>query len=324
MDTRAGGIVVCRRLWRAGPALLVVAGICVPVGLVALVGLAVDGRVITGSPAWLKPLKFAASIATYCATVAWLIASVPAPSRWLRGAGAVVAGSLAVELAIIVGQAARGTTSHFNAATPLDSALFGAMGVMILALLLASAAVAVGVARARFDDRAWGWALKLGMGLTVVGATTGGFMVRPTPAQAERARATGSTPTSGAHTVGGPDGGRGLPLVGWSCDHGDLRAPHFFGLHAVQVVPLVTWLLLRRRPRPERTRLALVALVAASYAALVGLLTVQALAGRPVLALDAWTLGALGGWAAVSAAGYVALDARGRSRAGSPLVAVGA
>ena len=38
----------------------------------SLVGLWVDPRTITGAPAWLKPAKFAASIAIYSLTLAWL------------------------------------------------------------------------------------------------------------------------------------------------------------------------------------------------------------------------------------------------------------
>lgn len=50
----------------------------------ASVGLVVYSRVITGAPAWLKPAKFAVSIAIYCFTLLWLLTFTAAP-RFARG-----------------------------------------------------------------------------------------------------------------------------------------------------------------------------------------------------------------------------------------------
>ena len=90
-------------------------------------------------------------------------------------------------------------------------------------------------------------------------------------------------PVSGAHTVGAPDGGRGLPVTGWSTRHGDVRVPHFIGLHALQALPLFVVLVLRRGR--DRTRTALAITAAGAYAAVFVGLLVQALRGMPMLPL---------------------------------------
>jgi hypothetical protein len=123
----------------------------------------------------------------------------------------------------------------------------------------------------------------------------------------------------GAHTVGAPDGGPGLPGTGWSREHGDLRVPHFFGLHAVQVLPLLA-LGLRRSRRPEPQRVRLVVWGAVSYAGLVGSLLWQALRGRSVAAADASGIAALLVWAGASLLGawlIPALSHRGTSCSGA-------
>ena len=185
-------------------------------------------------------------------------------------------------MAIIGGQAFRGTTSHFNASTPLDLVLFTIMGVAIVAQTLSTIAVAVALWRSRFTDRAIGWALRLGMTITIIGAFTGGLMTAPTARQLDAARAGEGMPVSGAHTVGAPDGGPGLPGTGWSMEHGDLRVPHFVGLHALQALPIVALVLGRRRlTEIRRVRLTIVA--AASYVGLFGY-PPRASAARPVRA----------------------------------------
>ena len=66
-----------RTLWRTSP-VLVLTAVVMLVALVAFVaGLALDPRVITGAPAWLKPAKFAFSTAFYALTLAWVFRALP-------------------------------------------------------------------------------------------------------------------------------------------------------------------------------------------------------------------------------------------------------
>ena len=279
---RSAPVAFFRRLWEAEPLLARTGALLLAVFPLFLAGLWLDPRTITGAPAWMKPAKFAISTALYTFTLAWVFLSLREWPRLRRLVGRVTAVVMVGEVALIALQAARGKASHFNVETPLDAAIFGIMGTAIGIQTLAAAAVAVALWRQPFADRARGWALRLGLTLTVLGASTGGLMTRPTAAQLEAARATHSMPRAGSHTVGATDGGPGLPGVGWSTRHGDVRVPHFMGLHALQALPLLAWLL---RGRTERTRVLLTLAGAALYALTFTLLLVQALSGRPLVAL---------------------------------------
>jgi hypothetical protein len=274
---------ILSRLWRTDPVLtgtgLFLLALALPFGL----GIFLDPRILTGAPAWLKPLKFAISTGLYALTLAWVFGYLPEWPRLRAIVGRGTAAAFVAEVVMIAGQAARGTTSHFNTATPFDGAIFIAMGSIIVSQTALAAAVAVAVWRQRFADPALGWALRLGLTIAVFGALTGGLMTRPTAAQLAEARVTKRMPISGAHTVGAPDGGPGLPITGWSTRHGDIRVPHFIGLHAWQALPLFVLAALPRGDDRRRTRLAIAAGVA--YAAVFAVLLVRALRGLPLLAL---------------------------------------
>ena len=267
------------------------------------------------APAWFKPFKFAVSTAIYSLTVAWIFGWLSGWPRVRRVVGWTTAIVFVLEVAIIALQAWRGTTSHFNVSTLLDGALFAVMGTAIVLQTLISVALAVALWRQRFADPALGWALRLGMTLTIAGALTGPLMTRPTAAQLASARAGVPMTTVGAHTVGGEDGGIGIPVTGWSREHGDLRVPHFVGLHAIQALALVA-IGLRRWRRPDAVRVRALIAVAASYASLFLLLLWQGLWGQSIVALDAPALAWIAIWlgATLSAYAWIATTSHRRSR----------
>jgi hypothetical protein len=291
---------IITRLWRADRPLTVVAVLMVGVLAACGIGLIVDDRTITGAPAWLKPAKFAASTAIYSATLAWIFSYLrdwPRLRGWVSWTTGVV---FVLEIAIVDLQAWRGTTSHFNVGTPLDTVLFAIMGTAIATQTIASAFVVVALWRQSFEDRVMATALRAGMLITVIGASSGGLMTTPTDGQIENMHATQRMTTSGAHTVGGPDGGAGLIGTGWSTEHGDLRIPHFLGLHAVQLLPALA-LLVRRRRTVDRS-VATLRAAAWSYVGLFGILLLQALRGEALLSPGPVTLGVIAAWAVISGA----------------------
>ena len=308
-----------RRSWQTHRALTLLGLAMAALAVFTSAGILLDPRSITGAPAWVKPTKFALSVGIYSFTVAWLLSYLPERKVFARRTGNVIVAMFFVEMVIIVGQALRGKPSHFNAGSALDGALFSAMGIAIGVLYLASIATAFALSRARIGDRAFASAVRIGLVVSLVGMAQAGFMLAPTAEQSAAMAAGEALRHNGGHTVGAPDGGPGLPFLGWSTEHGDLRIGHFVGMHAIQVLPLFAWLLARRRRLAESQRLALVRIAGAAHLALVGLTTWQALRGQSVVAPDALTLAAFGAIvvAAATAAAW-ALRTPATARAPAP------
>jgi hypothetical protein len=272
-----------------------------------LAGLVVDPRIITGAPAWLKPAKFAISTLIASWSFAFCLDSTSVWPRTRRVVDWVLTSGLAVEIALIDMQAARGTSSHFNFTTAFDGVVFGVMGVSIACIWIAMLALTVMLFRQPFGGTAWGWSLRLGMVLALIGTGSGGLMAQPNRAQLAQAHATGRLPIAGAHTVGAPDGGPGLPVTDWSTRHGDLRIAHFLGMHGLQVLPLLAWWLDRRGIAAQRR---LIFAAAASYLALFALVLWQALRGQSIVQPDLLTLETFAAWLGLTIATVAVLITR--------------
>jgi hypothetical protein len=275
--------------------LMIFAAAMAVLALVAAIGTFADPRVLTGAPIWLKPFKFAVSFVLYATTLAWMLSLLQRRSRVAERAATVVLATAFIEMVVIVTQVVRGQTSHYNQTTPLNAALWQVMSFSILVLFIAHLVIGIVVLRQRIADRVSAHAVRWGLGLFLLGTLAAVPMVRP---------------EQSAHTVGVPDGGPGLPVVGWSTTGGDLRIGHFVGMHALQALPLLALLLGKRLDEFTRIRLLLVAGVA--YGILTVLLTWQALRGQPLLQPDALTLTAWAVLAAATAAATTAVLTRRR------------
>jgi hypothetical protein len=266
-----------------------------------VVAMIFDSKQITGVNAWLKPAKFGFSSAVTCFTLALIVGHLKSWPKIRVWASRIFSASIAIEILVIDTQAARGTTSHFNMTTLFDRATFILMGISICTLWFSMAAMTGGLVLQEVKPRSWAWSLRLGLLLSLVGAAGGGLMLRQTP---EQTRTVGSN-HFGSHTVGAPDGGPGLPIANWSTRHGDLRVPHFLGLHAVQILPLMGWWLLGKRRFTEQQRTGLVWLASGVYFLAYVLFTWQALRGQPLLQPDGATLAAALGIALFAGTGTI-------------------
>jgi hypothetical protein len=240
--------------------------------LACLIALLLPAEPVLGVHPALKPFKFALSIALFLASMGLLLPAMRIPAGARSALAWLFSVTMVAEMLPILIQAIRGTTSHFNQRGPFNSASWT---LMILAIIVATIGMGcvtlLASVRPLADEQgqaldpllafAWRaglWALLLA---PVSGFAMGGRL---------------------QHSVGGSDGGPGLPLVNWSVFHGDLRVAHFFALHAVQLLPIVAWLLLQV-PLAAWVRWGILSTaVVASVALCLGAL-VQALAGRPFL-----------------------------------------
>lgn len=279
--------------------MLLLAGGMVVIALISLAGLVLDDRVLGGMPIWAKPLKFAISIGLYAVTWAWMASLTTRAPRLVRRTSAAIVGLILLELTLIVGQVVRGRASHFNNETDFDHRIYHVMGITITTVWLLTQVLTVVLMRSDIRDAAGKWAIRLGAAISLIGIGFGPVMALPTDAQVSAIRAGGNPAALGAHSVGVPDGGQGLPILGWSTTGGDLRIPHFLGMHALQLLPLLAialTLLSTRLPwlRSELTRVRLVLVAAAGFTGLLALVAWQAFRGQPLTAPDGWTLAALG------------------------------
>lgn len=259
-----------RELRRRNPVLSAMGWANVALLAAALVAAPFDSRTVTGISPWIKPAKFAASVATFAFTMAWLLEYVKHYRRTVRLVSWGITVVFALEQASVFLQAARATTSHFNVRDPFDAAVFTLMGLMIVVnTALVLVALVLFFLRTEPLAPAYLWGIRLGIVLFVAAGLEGFAMT-----------------ANMGHTVGAADGGPGLPVLGWSTRAGDLRIAHSLGLHALQVLPFVGHALSSRRAGAAgRRSVAYLWAFAALYAAAFTLLFWQAALGRPLLAL---------------------------------------
>lgn len=226
----------------------------------------VDDTPLLGINRWIKPAKFFVSIALFMWTMGVYLYFLKGRESFARRVSWVMTATFVIEMVIITTQAGRGVRSHFNLETPLDAALFAVMGFAIVVNTIMIAAVAFQYFRGEVAlSPAVLWGMRLGLIICIFGGVLGGYMSSQT-----------------GHTVGAPDGGPGLPFVNWSTVAGDLRIAHFLGLHALQTVPLFA--LAADRLGLPAARMATFGFAAIYFAAVCAIF-VQALMGRPLIAI---------------------------------------
>ncbi|MEM9078812.1 MAG: hypothetical protein AAGC43_17360, partial [Bacteroidota bacterium] len=182
--------------------------------LASAIGWIFDDRMLMGINVWIKPLKFTISGGLYVLTTGYLITFYPFSRRKKNIVNNIVSWTMAIEICIIVLQAARGVRSHYNQTSLFNGILFGLMGILISIIVFVMVFFIIETIRLKLKtSRPVQWGILLGWLVVFFGSWVGGQMIGQM-----------------AHNVGVADGGEGLPLLNWSTIAGDLRIAHFFGL----------------------------------------------------------------------------------------------
>jgi hypothetical protein len=193
------------------------------VAIVCLILMPFEEKQILGVNRWLKPFKFYSSVGIMVLTMGWLLYYLNSAKK-IRIYSWLIFISMFFENGLIIAQAIRNTTSHFNTTSSINGIIFSLMGIFILIFTITILFICISYFRQKQFSipEAYVWGIRLGLLFFLFFSLEGGAMLGLLK-----------------HTVGGPDGGVGLPVVNWSTEYGDLRIAHFIGIHSLQVLPLV-------------------------------------------------------------------------------------
>lgn len=231
--------------------------ICLAFAAIFIVLTKISNIQVYNTNAWYKPFKFAFSTFLYAWAMAWYCAYLKDFNIDFFNWSLIIL--LGFEIVYITIQASRGQLSHYNVSTPFYAALYSMMAIAATLITIYTAYVGLLFFTNDFQTLPdyYLWSIRFGIIIFVIFSFEGFVM--------------GSRLT---HTIGGADGGTGIPLLNWSTKFGDPRIAHFIGMHALQVLPLLSFYIFKN------TKATIV--VSVLYGLLALFTLVQALQGKPL------------------------------------------
>ena len=239
------------------PTLLYFGLICLVAALIFFILAQTTNIQVYGVNAWYKPLKFSLSTFLFSWAMAWYCHYLPQFNIDLFNWTIIIL--LGFEILYIAIMAGKGQTSHYNTSSPFYSAMFSLMALAATLVTLYTAYVGLLFFSSSFPALSiyYLWAIRLGILIFVIFSFEGFVM--------------GSKLS---HTVGAVNDNSNLFIVGWSKTVGDLRVSHFIGMHALQVLPLLSFYIFKN--------IKATVLVSILYGLLAVATLVQALQGKPL------------------------------------------
>ncbi|MBC8163568.1 MAG: hypothetical protein H7Z42_20370 [Roseiflexaceae bacterium] len=242
--------------------------------------LIVTGGSIDGPVSFRKVITFSETLGLTCWAVAWMlpIFSLRRVATWLL-TGFVLVFTLG-EAALMSMQVWRGVPSHYNFTTPFDTAVYYATGIGAASFTTIALVLLVLTLRRPRATPSVLLAVRAGLVITLFGSIIGMLMsVNSGPVWQGFAAIVQryQQPPFGQY-IGQPEGTAG----------GNLVLLHALGVHGLQLLPLVAWML-GYSALAERARTGLVAATAISFGVLLTALSIQTFRSLPPFALDPLT-----------------------------------
>lgn len=200
---------------------------CLSFSVLLLITAKVNAIQINGINAWYKPAKFSISIGIFSLTMGWYTGYLS--YKYIHIYNWLLIICLGFEVFYIAIQASRGQLSHYNVSSTLYTVLTAVMAVAAIVVTLYTGYIGFLFCAERFPElpNYYLWAIRLDIFLFVIFALEGAIMG-----------------ANGSPRVGAIDGPV-IPFLNWSLKYGDLRVAHFIGMHALQILPLLAFYILK-------------------------------------------------------------------------------
>jgi hypothetical protein len=232
--------------------------VCLFIAILFLIFAKTTSTQVYGVNAWYKPFKFAFSTFTFAWAMAWYCSYLPDFNIKLFNWTIIVL--LGFEIVYIAIQASKGQLSHYNVSSSFYSAMYSLMALAASLVTIYTAYVGVLFFKHSFPElpNYYVWAIRLGIIVFVIFSFEGFAM--------------GSRMN---HSVGALNDNSNWFILGWSKTVGDLRVAHFIGMHALQVLPLLSFHILKN----TKWTIGLSVI----YGLLALMTLIQALQGKPLI-----------------------------------------
>ena len=252
--------------------------------LVSILGLIIDDRILQYVPIWLKPFKFSVSSVIFIGSILYFLKYI-SNQKFIYLTNKIVSYGLMIELLIIFFQAYRGKMSHFNNQTFEDFILFQIMAITIVCVWLGFGVYAWKLFKStEYGNDLVFKGIQVGAIITFLTMPFAFTMPQPSKTQLQEIIKNKSQIglVVGSHTVEEKDPSQTYPLTGWAKTGGDLRIAHFLGLHALQILLILAFLLTGMNFTISNKK-RILSTTGFFYLLLVVVVLVQALKGIPII-----------------------------------------